>query len=281
MKAHRWRMRSKTAGLITTLFATFICCVALAEPTQPAFKLKIIEGQPVVDCIFLNGHGPYRFVLDTGSQTNQVEARLAKKLGLVVTLQAVLDTPSGPSRVQGGKVSKVSLGAVEATDQEFLFTGFDEFHARSQDIQGVLGQAFLAHFDYTLDFQHHRLTFGKPPAAGNRVPVRVVYGCMEVPTNLGELMLDSGAGTLFLFRSSLGETTETTTQISAASGLSVAVSVGPAPVLLIGGKQYYPVSAAFRAVAHAPAAGLLPASLFHAIFISNSNGYVVFNPETR
>ena len=41
------------------------------------------------------------------------------------------------------------------------------------------------------------------------------------------------------------------------------------------------MKAEFHEVAYAPEAGLLPASLFHASFVSNSEGYVVFDPELR
>jgi hypothetical protein len=41
------------------------------------------------------------------------------------------------------------------------------------------------------------------------------------------------------------------------------------------------MQAEFEEVADAPGAGLLPACLFHAIFVSNSEGYVVFDPEGR
>jgi hypothetical protein len=138
----------------------------LAQPPQPIVKLKIIQGLPVVNGVYLNAHGSYRFLLDTGGQTNQLEAGLARKPRLAATRQLDLHTPSGPSQVPGGKVSKVSLGPVEAADQELIFTNLDGLHALSPDIHGILGQEFLAHFDYTLDFQNHVLTFGDPPVAG-------------------------------------------------------------------------------------------------------------------
>lgn len=271
-------MRAQTAVILAALLTASFPCVDLAELPRPTVKLKIIQGLPVVDGVYLNAHGPYRFLLDTGSQTNQLEAGVAQKLGLPATLQLDLHTPSGLSQVQGGKVSKVSLGPVEAADQELIFTNLDGLHALSPDIRGILGQEFLAHFDYTLDFQNHLLTFGDPPVAGTRVTVRRVYGCMTLPTSLGDLMLDSGIDTLFLFRES---SRPPTAHVSSATGLNANVSLEAVPELRIGDRRYHPVHAAVQYVAEAPEAGLLPASLFRAIFISNSEGYVVFNPETR
>ena len=266
------------AVLVASLVATFFPCAAFAQPVQPTLKLQVIAGRPVVDGVYLNGQGPYRFLLDTGTQVNMVEAGLAKKLGLAATSERELLTPSGSSHVQGGTVGKVSLGPVEAEGQEFLFTNFDAEHTLSSGIRGILGQEFLAHFDYMLDFQHHGLTFGAVAAEGAHVPVKVVYGCMTVATNQGDLLLDSGADMLFLFRNSVGATTA---QVRASSGLSAPVSVDRAPELRIGERKYSPANAEYRAVADAPEAGLLPTSLFHAIFVSNSERYVVFDPGRR
>jgi hypothetical protein len=266
------------AVLVASLVATFFPCAAFAQPVQPTLKLQVIGGRPVVDGVYLNGQGPYRFLLDTGTQVNMVEAGLAKKLGLVGTFERELLTPSGSSHLRGGMVGKVSLGPVETEGQEFLFTNFDAEHTLSPDIRGILGQEFLAHFDYMLDFQHHGLTFGAVAAEGAHVPVRVVYGCMTVATNQGDLLLDSGADMLFLFRNSVGATTA---QVRASSGLSAPVSVDRAPGVRIGERMYYPTNVEYRAVAGAPEAGLLPTSLFHAIFVSNSEGYVVFDPGRR
>jgi hypothetical protein len=266
------------AVFIASLVSTFFPCAAVSQPAQPTLKLMIVSGRPVVEGVYLNGQGPYRFLLDTGSQKNQVEAGLARKLGLAATFQRDLYTPAGPSHVQGGKVSQVALGSAQAENQDFLFTNFDGIHTLSPEIRGILGQEFLSHFDYTLDFKHHLLTFGGAPAAGVRVAVSVAYGRMEVPTSEGRLVLDSGADMLFLFRKSLRPPNA---HISSAGGQSASVTIENAPDLRIGDRTYHPMQAQFQEVSDAPEAGLLPVSLFHAVFVSNSEGYVVFDPEAR
>ena len=122
------------------------------------------------------------------------------------------------------------------------------------------------------------LTFGGAPAAGVRVAVSVAYGRMEVPTSEGRLVLDSGADMLFLFRKS---SRPTNAQISSAAGQNASATIENAPDLRIGGRTYHPMRALFQEVADAPEAGLLPASLFQAVFVSNSEGYVVFDPESH
>jgi hypothetical protein len=270
-------MNTQPFFLPALFFAIFLPSAAVAQRAQASIPLKVMIGKPVVDGVFLNGHGPYRFLLDTGSQSNQVDSGLARKLGLAATLKLDLETPSGESTVHGGRLNKVTLGPMEASDQEFLFTRFDDLSTLLPDIRGILGQEFLANFDYTLDFQHHRLIFGdqpfgEPSAPGVQIGFRLIFGRMAIPTSMGDLVLDSGAELLFLFRTSSHPVSG---QVMGASGARVPVSFETAPEVRIGDRSYRPSKAEYRPVPAAEEAGLLPASLFPAIFICNSKQYVV------
>ena len=66
-------MRTPMAVLVASLVATFFPCAAFAQPVQPTLKLQVIAGRPVVDGVYLNGQGPYRFLLDTGTQVNMLK----------------------------------------------------------------------------------------------------------------------------------------------------------------------------------------------------------------
>lgn len=266
--------------LLPILLFAAVGSTAIAQPANPSMKLLVLEGKPVVDGVFLNGQGPYRFLLDTGSQSNQLDSSLARKLGLAATRQLDLQTPSGASSVPAGLVGQVNLGQLAASDQEFLFTRFDDLSTLPPDIRGILGQDFLSHFDYTLDFQHHRLIYGEsqsaePSATGLQSRFRLIFGRMAIPTNLGDLVLDSGAEMLFLFRAS---TRAASGQVIGASGARMAVSYERPPEIRIGDRTYRPAKAEYHAVPAAEESGLLPANLFHSIFICNSRQYVVFDP---
>ena len=268
-------MKTSSLALPLLFLATLVPSAALEQTPQPGIPLKLLAGKPVVDAVFINGHGPFRFLLDTGSQSNQIDAKLARKLGIADTLRLDLETPSGQSTVHGGHVSEVSLGPAQATEQEFLFTRFSDLDPLSPDIRGILGQEFLAHFDYLLDFDHHRLIFGGSSAGGVPTSFRLIFGRMAVTTSLGDLVLDSGAEMLFLFRLPLHPAVA---QIVGASGAGLPVSIETAPEVRIGNGRYHASRAAYHAVPAAQEAGLLPANLFHAIFICNSKQYVVFDP---
>jgi hypothetical protein len=150
-------MRKLLFGSLMILAASLSCNAGQTPETM--VKLTLFNGLPVVDGVFLNGEGPFRFLLDTGAQVNQLQADLAHKLNLVPSFRVDLTTAAGTTPVAGGMVAEASLGSAKAQDLEFLFSSLDGVHVLSTSIQGVLGEEFLARFDYLLDLRGKRLTF--------------------------------------------------------------------------------------------------------------------------
>ena len=228
-----------------------------------------------MDGVFLNGHGPFRFVLDTGAQSNQIAKSIALKLGLVPAFRVEMATVSGAIQVAGGRSAQVSVGSATASNQEFLFTTLDGAHALSSQIKGVLGQEFLGRFDYLLDFVNHRLVFGAPaPEGGDRVSFENLDGCSAIETSEGKLVLDTGTNMTILYRSPLSPDGQL---ILTASGAASASTIHGLR-LRIGGREYHPARAASVPKALLKGDGLLPANLFRAIFVSNSGRYVILDP---
>lgn len=263
-------MRTILSTSLLIIAATIGPCQA--EPHNIS-KLFLISGRPVVDGVFINGNGPYRFLLDTGAQSNQLEAGLARKLGVVPTYRVQMDTAGGAVMVGGAKIRTMSVGTVEAGDQEVLMTSLEGIHELSQDIHGVLGQEFLSHFDYLLDLRGRRLTFGALQTAGTKTTFENMKGRIGLQTSAGKLILDSGVDLLVLFRA---PDRGMTSQLVTASGTTDIRSAGTVR-LRLGDREYK------RAAIYAPGdfetneKGLLPLSLFRSVFVSNSGGYVVLD----
>ena len=99
---------------------------------------------------------------------------------------------------------------------------------------------------------------------------------MSIATSEGNLVLDSGIGTLLLFLC-VGMAPPRGGH-PARPACSSPASIARAPDLRIGGQVYHPGTAVFEARESTVVNGLLPASLFHAVFVCNSAGYVVIDP---
>jgi hypothetical protein len=246
-----------------------------ACPAGAAVKLTILEGRPVVSGVYLNGHGPYQFLLDTGTTLNHLDPRLAASIGLKPTFSTDLLTSIGTTSIRGAGGIDVVLGPVRADGQTFLFGGLDNIRRSFPDVQGVLGQEFLSCFDYLLDLRGRRLEFGTPERTlvQNRVPFQSVAGRPAVSTSLGSLVLDSGASGVILFG---GRAITLTHEMFTMTGsLRVGTIAG---TLVIDGRTWWRGKAVvIPRTAEAGAEGLLPASLFNAVYVCNSAGYLVLD----
>jgi hypothetical protein len=107
------------------LYAVSASCVLFAFASlcsgADALNLQIREGRPVVDGIYINGHGPYRFLLDTGSTLNHIDVSVAKEIGLTETVHTTLISSIGATRVSGSTGIEVALGSACARNQTILF----------------------------------------------------------------------------------------------------------------------------------------------------------------
>ena len=104
----------------------------------------------------------------------------------------------------------------------------------------------------------------------------MIHGRIAVPTNLGELILDSGAECMLLFRFS---SQPAQASIVTSDGSLITVSTQSGRVLQIGNRLYRIDKANFAAVPGAEEAGLLPATIFRAIYVSNSGRYLLLDPK--
>lgn len=248
--------------------------LVLAGPAGIAARLQIIEGHPVVEGVYVNGHGPYRFLLDTGTTANHLDPKLAQSIGLAPTLRRELVSLTGVTYAPGADGIEVDLDSVHAGGQRFLFTGVDVIRQLAPGVQGVLGQAFLTDFDYLLDLKGKRIDFGKrePQATEIRTPFRMAEGRAVVPTSLGGLVVDSGTHWVTLFGVKAASATEELITMSGSMNIGTVVRK-----LLIGGRTIWRGEAlAVPQSAETGAEGLLPVSLFKAVYFCNSERYVSF-----
>jgi hypothetical protein len=235
-----------------------------------SFHLR--EGRPIVDGVFVNGHGPFRFLLDTGAQSNQMDIRLARKIGLRATFRVEMATMAGVAQMAGTGGVRMRLGAAEAVSTEILFSSMEAIHQLTTEIQGVVGQAFLANFDYLLDLRGRRIVFGTQERKGLRAGLILAAERPAVWTSLGLLAIDSGADRLILF----GAGPSGGGNLRTATGVTRAVPARGSP-LFIAGRRVRTAGAIIVTPAGVQTEdGLLPAAIFKSIYFCHSKGYLIF-----
>jgi hypothetical protein len=269
-------LRNLQAALAKAAYATCIVMaftnLLQARAMMGAAKLDIQEGRPVVDGVYVNGHGPYRFLLDTGANVNLIESKLAKTIGVQPTIKDELASTSGTAAVSGADGLEIELDSVKADRQLFIFSDLKAIHNLASDIRGVLGQTFLSRFDYLLDFRNKRLEFGKREVDGARVSFQMINARPAIATDIGVMILDSGTDSVFIFGaepSTVPQSVRTVSGFAAAGTVSRTISIN-------GRVVWNGEAVAMPRQAKESGDGLLPASIFKAIYVCNSERYIVF-----
>jgi len=254
-----------------------ICSLIIgAVPLLGGVKLQVREGRPIVDGVYVNGHGPYRFLLDTGANVNLIETGLARKIAINATSQVALASVARNTQTLASDGNEVVLDSVKAERQKFLFSGLEAIRETSPDIQGVLGQWFLSQFDYLLDLHGKRLEFGKQDRNRTRTPFEMINARPVISTSLGELALDSGAGRLVLFGVKPDVGPGLKGELRTLAGSQQIGMVTSKPLAINGRKIWSGDAVAIPNRPEPGVDGLLPLGLFKTIFVCNSEGYVIF-----
>jgi predicted aspartyl protease len=180
--------------------------VPLAAQAAP-HSAPMVEryGKPYV-MVMVNGRGPYRFVIDTGTGGDAlITPELATELALPTVGQANLSDPSGQGarKVPIVLVDSISLAGVEFTNVRAIQ---HTFLAEAGSAQGLLGFTLFRDYLLTLDFLNRRVTLGEGALApdGNKTvfPFRMPAGTPIARINIAgqsvDAQLDSGGGGLVL-----------------------------------------------------------------------------------
>jgi hypothetical protein len=110
---------------------------------------------------YINGSGPYDFLLDTGSQITMIDQALASELNIKTTTKAALVGVSLQGK--GGRYAFLdSVRVGENAKVESIYAlAFDmnDLHAAGYAVRGLIGEDFLSHFDAMIDNTHNRVCF--------------------------------------------------------------------------------------------------------------------------
>jgi predicted aspartyl protease len=201
------------AGLPFVVLLLFAPFAALARAvTAQHMPLTLLTDGTVALTLTVDGTGPFRFLLDTGSAGTVVSDDLARRLGAPAVARAEMTTVAG---IQEGVVVRLGRIGVGPHAVDGLLAGVvpaARLAAATEPLDGVLGQDFLARFDYTIDYQRGRLEWDDaagPPPAGTRLPLEPVAGRFLVPLSQSDgatlrVVPDSGASGLVVYERPAG-----------------------------------------------------------------------------
>jgi hypothetical protein len=298
------RCCSQALTAVLLLATTLSIHAATSADTPVRVDFTVANGFMVVVPVHINGTGPYNFLLDTGTSRSMVVARVADRLALPTTGRSIIVGVHGASAISLVQASSLTLAG--ATVPNLQLTVVPKNSGFPPDLAGVLGEDFLENFDVLLDNRHHTLELEPGSGSlsemlsGERLPLRSTGVLGGEPTagriivqgharELGDkeitLLLDSGASNLMWFHgaASLGPTTAQENSIAASTGtVSSTVYTRTIRLLQLGQKRVPDLTAWSQSQSvSADTDAALPTSVFHSIFISHSQRYVIFDPSRK
>jgi Aspartyl protease len=265
-----------------------VSVAALARPAAAALPTPFVATRPgeVVVSVAVGGHGPFRFLLDTGSTHTAVTERLAAMVAAVPVARTVMRAGAGSVGCLVVALPPVVVDGVSADGLTATVLPAAAGPALGSRVDGVLGQDFLSRFAFTIDYRHSRILWHDADYVPDGTRLALVPAqdrwLVELPQpahapgvapTLRRFVPDSGADTLVLFGEGRAGSlitvwragTPMLTSLAGAHAVRAATVDGlRVGAITLDGQ----VAAVMPAAADGEPDGLLPLHLFASVFFS-------------
>lgn len=91
-------------------------------------------------------------MLDTGTDTTIVDPELARQLSLVALDRLEMHTITGTQMLLRSSIGVLAAGSAHAENVEVLIQELPELRKLDSHVCGIIGQNFLSHWNYLLDY---------------------------------------------------------------------------------------------------------------------------------
>jgi hypothetical protein len=258
--------------------------------------------------VTLNGSGPYEFMVDTGAQITVIDPDLARELKLEAAGSLHVATVASNVEVPLVTVAIVAVGPVDVEQLPVAVEDLGRVQSEYASLRGILGNNFLSRFDLLIDNSHKLLCLDalrqmQNSLRGDRVPMLSRADCdpgsgcaqailllVHLPDDGPKgsvLRLDSGSNVPLLFVDPQARA-RTRPQMMPVSGTTIGkqaqilYAFTPARLVRLGAhKEMEIVFAAPTGRLYSKPAedGILPTTIFHEVFISFADHFVMFDPR--
>ncbi len=237
---------------------------------------------PVFANITIAGHGPYRFLVDTGSETSMIDPKLAAELGLKPEYRVEIITQLTTRALPALKANTLRVGTEALPPVELVLHHLDQARGIGSDVRGLLGLNAFGHRAFTLTPGAGRFELEAERPAGETIRFERVEGRIAVKARMGEetlrLILDSGSSHVVLFRvpQAMAKVRPVSTTFGTLEGARSVVPTSWTADLHFTDKLKVGMQPA--AIVQRPGTeveGLLPAAIFKRIYVDPARGEVV------
>lgn len=156
---------------------------------KAAVPMEIYGRKPVVD-VKINGHGPFKFFLDTGAGATVLDQKLADELKLPTDGQTKIGDPSDPQGITANRDKIEDLEVGGATFSGVIGVSWDRSPLYKEGApRGVLGMPLFRELLLTIDYPKNQVVITKGSlASGGKDILEYEYsehGLFGVPIKVG------------------------------------------------------------------------------------------------
>lgn len=162
-------MRFRLALLALVLWTTD----PAASPEDVVFLVGPSSGAVLVP-VDINGHGPFTFVLDTGSSHSTVSHEVAVRLALPAVAKTSVATIAGSETRLVVQVRQLTVGNATGDNLMPSVEPTAQLHAIEAGVDGILGQDFLSTLNYTVDYRRNRIRWSVDQQSGTRARLPLI-----------------------------------------------------------------------------------------------------------
>lgn len=182
-----------------------------AAQVQAELPFQLIDGWAVVLEGTLAGVPHRKLLLDTGAVPSAINVNFARKLGLSGA-SSELSLMNRSITVERVRVPEVRLGSVSVKAMDMVAVDLRRIEqALGTRIDAVIGFDFLVQQNFSLDYRHKKLTFGKGVALSGAIAFETEHEAggtyvvipMECDGEKVRVLLDTGTRDLMLFKGRL------------------------------------------------------------------------------
>lgn len=149
--------RALIGGLAAAALPGGAACALQRPSADDADPLRYLDAANRLTVeTFVNGQGPFAFLVDTGSTTSVITTELADQLGLARQESGRLHSIAGVQAVTMSRVSRLAVGKHERRDVAVAVLPKSQLR-----MDGILGLEWLGNASLLLDFRRRRMVIGE------------------------------------------------------------------------------------------------------------------------
>ncbi len=289
---------------ILLLYVLYLCgsvrCVRAEVSVGPTVHFRLLRDFAIVVPVYINGSGPFDFLLDTGSTCSAADRELGEELHLAVQHGETVRTLVGQRPTEFALAQRVTIGPTTAEHVQLQVRKLGGLRILDPAIRGVLGQDTLSHADYMIDYARRTIEFdrygellnhlsGAKIKTGRLAEGALAYGPLTLQAEVvedvprtRELVLDTGTASIVLFDKNENRASETLgSSVRDDEGKWKRTEVRHVR-LQLGSREWDVFAQGLQYHEEArEIGGLIPTSLFERIYISNSGSFVMLSPKVK